>query len=200
MLFEHTLQTTKENYVIHCNLGAYLAGQGRVDDAIRHYNEALRIKPDDGDTHYNLANVLARQAKCPEAVAHYREAVKNAPDSIMARNNMAICLIQTGDRQAAIEQFQEILRLKPEFEPARRNLAMLLAQETMKKTAAVGRVSERAEGGSLKEQMRLGQEAVKRGDLDTAILHFREAAADRPGQSGGPCRPWPRTGVQGRDR
>lgn len=184
VLFEHTLQTTKENYVIHCNLGAYLAGQGRVDDAIRHYNEALRIKPDDGDTHYNLANVLARQAKCPEAVAHYREAVKNAPDSIMARNNMAICLIQTGDRQAAIEQFQEILRLKPEFEPARRNLAMLLAQETMKKTAGAGRVSERAEGGSLKEQMRLGQEAVKRGDLDTAILHFREALRIDPDNPG----------------
>ena len=184
-LFEHTLQTTKENYVIHCNLGAYLAGQGRVDDAIRHYNEALRIKPDDGDTHYNLANVLSRQAKCPEAIAHYREAVKNAPDSIMARNNMAVCLIQTGDRQAAIEQFQEILRLKPEFEPARRNLAMLLAaKETMKRAAVAGRVSEGAEGGSLKEQMRLGQEAVKRGDLDNAIIHFRGAVRIDPDNPG----------------
>ena len=184
VLFEHALQATKDNYVIHCNLGAYFAGQAREADAIRHYNEALRIKPDDVDTHYNLANVLARQAKCPEAIAHYREAVKNAPDSIMARNNMAICLIQTGDRQAAIEQFQEILRLKPEFEPASRNLAMLRAQETMKKTAAAGRVSERAEGGSLREQMRLGQEAVKRGDLDNAIIHFRGAVRIDPDNPG----------------
>jgi len=103
----------------------------------------------------------------------------------MARNNMAICLIQTGDRQAAIEQFQEILRLKPEFEPARRNLAMLLAaKETMKRAAVAGRVSEGAEGGSLKEQMRLGQEAVKRGDLDNAIIHFRGAVRIDPDNPG----------------
>ena len=185
VLFEHTLQTTKDNYVIHCNLGAYLAAQGRVEDAIRNYNEALRIKPDDGDTHYNLANVLARQAKCPEAVAHYREAVKAAPDSVMARNNMALCLIQTGDRQAAIEQFQEILRLKPGFEPARRNLSTLMAaQETMRRTTAGGRDPVRAEGGSLKEHMRLGQEAVKSGDLDGAIVHFRRAARIAPDDPG----------------
>jgi len=185
-LFEHTLQATQDNYVIHCNLGAYFAGQGRVDDAIPQYNEALRIKPDDADTHYNLANVLTRQAKYPEAVAHYREAVKSAPDYVMARNNLALCLIQAGDRQAAIEQFREILRLKPGFEPARRNLSMLMAaQETMKRTTAGGSDPERAEGGSLNEHMRLGQEAVKRGDLDNAIVHFRRAVRIAPDDPGG---------------
>lgn len=185
VLFEHTLQTTKDNYVIHSNFGAWLAGQGRVDDAIRHYNEALRIKPDDGDARYNLANALVRQAKIQEAIAQYREVLKTAPDYVMARNNLALCLIQTGERSAAIEQFQEILRLKPGFEPARRNLSMLMAaQETMKRTAGTGRAPERAEGGSLKEHMRLGQEAVKRGDLDSSIAHFRGAvriAPDDPG-------------------
>jgi tetratricopeptide (TPR) repeat protein len=184
-LFEHTLQATRDNYVIHCNLGAYLAGQGRVDDAIRHYNEALRIKPDDADTHYNLANVLARRAEYPDAVAHYREAVKSAPDYVMARNNLALCLVRASDRQAAIEQFQEILRLKPGFEPAMRNLSTLMAaQETMKKTTAGGSGPERTEGGSLQVHVRLGQEAVKRGDLDGAIVHFRSAARIAPDDPG----------------
>jgi protein O-mannosyl-transferase len=185
VLFEHTLQTTKDNYVIHCNLGAYLAGQGRADDAIRQYNEALRIKPDDADTHYNLANVRTRQAKYPEAAAHYREAVKNAPDHVMARNNLALCLVQTGDRQAAIEQFQEILRLRPGFEPARRNLSVLMAaQETVKRKTAGGSDPVRAQGGSLKEHMRLGEEAVERGDLDSAIVHFRSASRIAPDDPG----------------
>ena len=184
-LFEHALQATKDNYVIHSNLGAWLAGQGRMDDAIRHYHEALRIKPDDGDARYNLANMLVRQAKYREASAQYGEVLRTVPEHWMARNNLALCLVQTGDRRGAIEQFQELLRLNPGFEPAGQNLTMLLAAEEKAKRPAEGLpASGPADGATLEENMRLGQEAVKRGDLDGAIVHFRRAvriAPDDPG-------------------
>ncbi len=180
-LFAHALQATRDNYVVHSNFGAWLAGQGRMEDAIRQYNEALRIKPDDGDARYNLANMLVRQAKYPEAIAQYREVLKAAPDNIMARNNLALCLIQTGNRPAAIEQFQEILRLNPGFEPARQNLAMLQAAEEKTKSPTRERpIPGPVIDASLEENMRLGQEAVQRGDLDGAIAHFRGAVRSNP--------------------
>jgi len=180
-LFAHTLQATKDNYVIHSNYCAWLSGQGRLEDATRYCNEALVIKPNDGDARYNLATVLVRQVKYPEAIAQYREVLRTIPDYVMARNNLALCLIQTGDRQAAIEQFQEILRLNPEFEPARQNLTMLLAAEDKVKKPAGGMPAPGpAGGGSLEESMRLGQDAVKQGDLDSATAHFRRAVSIAP--------------------
>jgi protein O-mannosyl-transferase len=180
-LFAHALQATKDNYVVHSNYGAWLAGQGRTEDAIRHYNEALRIKPDDGESRYNLANALVRQAKYPEAISRYREVLQAVPDHLMARNNLALCLIQTGDRRAAIEQFEEILRVNPGFEAAKQNLAMLrVAEEKAKRPAGELPAPGPADGIALEENMRLGQEAVKQGDLDSAVSHFRGAVRSNP--------------------
>jgi tetratricopeptide (TPR) repeat protein len=180
-LFALTLQATKGNYVIHSNYGAWLAGQGRMEDAIRQYNEALQIKPDDGEARYNLANMLVRQAKVQEAIAQYREVLKTVPDHLMARNNLALCLIQTGDRNAAIEQFQEILRANPGFEAAKQNLAMLLASEEKAKRPPGGLPTPGpADGVDLEEHMRLGRDAVVQGDLDSAAAHFRRAVSIAP--------------------
>ncbi len=180
-LFAHALHATEDNYVIHSNYGAWLAGQGRMEDAIRQYKEALRIKPDDGDARYNLANALVRQANVQGAIVQYREALKVNPDNVMARNNLALCLIQIGDRRAAIEQFQEILRQRPGFEAARQNLAMLMAAEEKATSPTRERpIPGPAVAASLEENMRLGQEAVQRGDLDGAIAHFRGAVRSNP--------------------
>ncbi len=200
-LFAHALQATRDNYVVHSNFGAWLAGQGRMEDALRQYNEALRIKPDDADARYNLANMLVRQAKYPEAIAQYREVLKTAPGNVMARNNLALCLIQTGNRPAAIEQFQEILRLNPGFEAAKQNLAMLLAaEEKAKSPTREMPIPGPAAAASLEENMRLGQEAVQRGDLDGAIAHFRRGCPEQSRSAGGSNRPGPGTGVQGEHR
>jgi protein O-mannosyl-transferase len=180
-LFEHALQATKDNYVVHSNFGAWLAGQGRMEEAVRQYQEALRIKPDDGDARYNLANMLVRQAKYPEAIAQYREVLRTVPDHVMARNNLALCLVQTGNRPAAIEQFREILRLEPGFEAARQNLTMLLAaEEKIKRPSRELPAPGPADGAAVEENMRRGQEAVRRGDLDGAIAHFRGAVRGNP--------------------
>jgi len=62
-LWTHALEITTENDRAHNNLGLVLAGQGRVSEAIAHYNEAVRIKPRFVEAHNNLANVLANQGR-----------------------------------------------------------------------------------------------------------------------------------------
>ena len=39
----------------HHNLGVALAGQGNVDEAIIHWREAVKLKPEYGQAHHNLA-------------------------------------------------------------------------------------------------------------------------------------------------
>ena len=45
-LYEHTLKVTRRNPLIHNNMGLALAAQGKMDQAMAHYAEALRLNPD----------------------------------------------------------------------------------------------------------------------------------------------------------
>ena len=45
----------------HNNLGVALANEGRVDEAIREFSEALRIQPNFADARNNLATMLERK-------------------------------------------------------------------------------------------------------------------------------------------
>jgi len=45
-LYEHAITVTKNNYVAHSNLGAALYKKERVNEAIIHFIEALKIAPD----------------------------------------------------------------------------------------------------------------------------------------------------------
>jgi cytochrome c-type biogenesis protein CcmH/NrfG len=42
--------------------------QGKVDEAIEHYKEALRLKPDFAEARENLASALAQQSKSKDTV------------------------------------------------------------------------------------------------------------------------------------
>jgi len=60
-LFRHAVSVTEGNYVIYNNLGSVYAQKGDFDAAIREYQNALRIKPDDMEANYNLRESLVRK-------------------------------------------------------------------------------------------------------------------------------------------
>ena len=70
----------------HFKLGNALKDQGKLEEAIAAYREAIRLKPDFADAHKNLGNALANQEKLEEAITEYRKARDDAePGSNLAR-------------------------------------------------------------------------------------------------------------------
>ena len=57
-LFNHTLQVTKDNYVAHNNLALALSAQGKIKEAIDHYNKSIRLKPDNAYGIHQQGNCL----------------------------------------------------------------------------------------------------------------------------------------------
>lgn len=181
-LFEHALAVTRNNYLIHSNMGASLAKRGQLGAAVAHFREALRIRPADMDARYNLSNALVRQGNLKDAVADYTEVLKHRPDDAAVHNNLAIALSILGDRAGAIAHFQEALRIRPDYEEARRDIAIAL--QTEKDSSEIGaRVpgalpqyhAESAEG-----HMQIGLALVQKGKLGEAIGHFEEALRRDP--------------------
>lgn len=180
-LFSHALNVTKNNYVIHSNMGASLAEQGKVSEAILHYEEALRIKPDDFDAHYNLANSLVRSGDLQNAISHYDTALRIQPNESALHNNMGIALSQLGKTNEAIMHFREAVRIKPDYDDAQYNLEMALTRQEKAKKEIPGKADMQiVDPKSAEGQMKIGLSLVQKGNLDEAIPKFQEALRLNP--------------------
>lgn len=184
-LFSNALSVTQNNYVIHNNMGAFMASQGKLDEATAHYRAALRIRPDNSETHYNLGNLLLRQGKLREAIPHYEEALSYKPDLISACNNLGIAYAQAGEQAKAVEQFRAVLKRDPDHQQARGNLALALeslkkASEAVPPHAAAPVRSNPPAVEESEESLAAGISLAKKGDLVGAIDHFRKTLQYNP--------------------
>ena len=130
ILFEHTLRVTGNNNIMaHNGLGGALLSQKRIEEAIAHYRESLRINPRDGKVHNLLGAALREQGKLEEAVAHYREALRINPRNGEAHSNLAIALQDQGLIEEAVEHYRTAISLGYDPRDVYFNLGCLLASQ-----------------------------------------------------------------------
>jgi protein O-mannosyl-transferase len=123
-LFRHAVAVTSANYIAHGALGLHLFNQGKVDEAIQHFETALRIEPRYDVAHSHLGRALAEQRRYDEAVAHFETALSLRPDDAKTHHNFGSVLMLQGRHAEAVRQFEEVLRLQPDHVGAHNNLAI----------------------------------------------------------------------------
>jgi Flp pilus assembly protein TadD len=74
------------------NFGVTLGKQRQIDEAIRQFQEAIRLKPDDAESHNNLGTAFYQQGRTDEAIRQFEEALRLKPDYADARKNLAVAL------------------------------------------------------------------------------------------------------------
>jgi Tfp pilus assembly protein PilF len=109
-------------------LGTALMGQGRHREAITHYTEAIRAKPDFSGAHAMLGIVLVQEGRKAEAQAEYEETLRLDPSIPEIHNNLGALLASDGKFAEALPHFQDAVRLRPNFEFAVANLGVALAR------------------------------------------------------------------------
>ena len=131
VLWSVTLERNPASWMSHNNLGILLDDKpGRSADAIFHYEEALRLGPENAKAHSNLArdlgNIPGRQA---EAIAHGEAALRIDPTLGWAHFHLAgLLAVQPGRLAEAIAHYEQALRLMPGSAEVHCKLALVLAK------------------------------------------------------------------------
>jgi len=180
-LWTHTLACTSGNYLAQNNLAMALAEQGRLTEAIGHYEQALQIEPDYVKAQNNLGVALAGQGRLTEAVEHYQRALQLRPDDAEVHNNFGIALAGLGRPAEAIDHYQRALQFDPDNAEAHNNLGVALASQ--------GRLTEAIEHDQRALQFKpdfaqahynLGNALAGQGRLAEAVTHYEQALQLKP--------------------
>jgi tetratricopeptide (TPR) repeat protein len=163
------------------NLGNALAKQGRIDQAVEAYQQALRVEPTYAEAHYNLGNLFVPQGKFAEATRHYQEAVRILPDFVDAHNNLGNVLAERDELEGAIQHFRLALGLSPRLSEVHFNLADALTRQGHL-DEAINHFQEalKIKPDFVEAHDHLGSVLAAQGHLDMAIDHFRQALRIRP--------------------
>ncbi len=126
-LLTHCLDVTKNNYIVHNNLGYALMQKGEFDNARPHFEEALRLRPRYADALVNLGVLLTREGHTAEALTCLRQAAQVSPNKAEVFGNLAGVLALEGRFEDAIEYYQQAIVSQPQPVEALNNLAWLFA-------------------------------------------------------------------------
>ena len=174
-LFEHARKVTINNYVSHNNLGVALYDQGRTEEAIEHYLQALRMEPKYLKTYNNLGIALNKIGHTEEAIEYYLQALRIKPDYLDAHYNLGDALIKQDRTEEAIEHYLQALRIKPDYEEAYNNLGVALNRQGRTEEAIEHYLQAlRIKPDYSKAHYNLGLALLSKGDIKGAVDRFRK--------------------------
>ncbi|MBN1671634.1 MAG: tetratricopeptide repeat protein [Kiritimatiellae bacterium] len=181
-LFEHTLRENPGAYQAHSNLGLYLLGHRRVDEAVTHYSMALAIKNDMPDGYFGLASALVVQGRLQDAIPLFSEALKIDPNLHDVHVNLGVTYVKLGEIEKGVAQYSKALAIRPDSLEAHMNLGTAFSiagryDEAIAHASAALALNPRFSAALEK----LGALYSKQGRADEAIRHYSAALRLNPG-------------------
>ena len=177
-LFKWTLSVTSNNALIHNQLGVILNRQGKHDEAIAHFTEALRIKPDYFHALANMGWALGQQGKAAEAISFLQRALAVRPDSADTHRQLGQILARQGKNDDALREF---VKANPNDFDIRVRLGETLTRQG-KLAEAIVQLNEalRIKPDSADVHNNLGLLLLMTGEAEKSLPHFSTALRLKP--------------------
>jgi serine/threonine protein kinase/Flp pilus assembly protein TadD len=164
--------------------GSFLAQHSLFDRSLSLAEEALKIRPTDGDAHIQLGDTLLSMGRADEAIAALKEGLRLQPDRAQAHSILARAYwLGKGQIDEAIREFELTLQLNPAAGYTHLQLALLytlrgdyVPAEELARDAI--RLQDQAMSGAtglivVGAHARLGYVHYRQGHYDEAIREYR---------------------------
>ena len=113
-LFQHMLRVTKNNYLAYINLGSVLEKEGKIQEAVTCYTEAINIMPNLAFGYHKRALALAKLERYTDALEQFNQIISLKPDYADAYLGRGSLYFQFGRYVEAMEDFSAVIRLRPD--------------------------------------------------------------------------------------
>jgi tetratricopeptide (TPR) repeat protein len=110
------------------NRAAQLKKEGREEEAIALYQQAIELDPGCHKYYYQLANILRQQERLTEANSYYRQAIELAPNGSWSYYSLGEVLAKQERIEEAIQSYKKSIELNANYSWSHYNLARLLHQ------------------------------------------------------------------------
>jgi tetratricopeptide (TPR) repeat protein len=162
------------------NLGAALARQGRTQEAIEQYREALAIDPARTPVRLNLGLALYKADRVAEAATELQAVVSAAPDQANAVVLLADCRLRMGEEKKTIAALEALPKPAAEDRAVSYLLGLALIRDGQaeKGQLVIDRILR--DGDSAEARVLLGASRMAAGEYTAAASDFAAAARQRP--------------------
>ena len=170
-----------EEAASHCFKGEQLAREGKIDEAIQAFRQAISVDPGYAVAHYNLGVLLRRQGFINEAVESYLRAAAIQPEYVEALYNLGYAFQELGKFEDAIANYHKALALKPDLAEAHSNLGSALRElGRLDEAVASYQKALAIKPDFANAHSNLGNVLRELGRLDEAVANYNKAISIKP--------------------
>lgn len=155
----------------HYLLAAMLAGQGNQTAAIKEYEQAIALRPDDYVFWMELATAHDGAGDAKGALVAAREAVRLAPFYGQPRWLLGNLLLRAGEREAAFTELRDAAKRDTARFPALIDLAWNAHK------GDAGLVEQSLQPTTHEERLAMARFFIKHGEIAAAVAQYRAAGA-----------------------
>jgi len=113
-MMREALELDPEDPIQLCDIGTFLAQDGKIEDAIPFFRTATEVAPNYGIAQSNLGGALVLQKKYGEAILHLEKACELEPNLMDAHTNLSTAYMQTNNFGKAVDILFKALAIDPQ--------------------------------------------------------------------------------------
>jgi protein O-GlcNAc transferase len=171
--------------------GHALEAEGKLDEAMQCYLDAIRLAPNPARAHLNRGNILLLQGDLQGALDAFRTAIKHQPDYAGAYYNIGNALLGNKQPDEAAENYRKALAINPDYAEVHCSLGVALKElGQMDSAIASFRRTLEIKPDLVEAQTNLdivirdifimGNMLMGNGQLDGAMANFRRVLEIKP--------------------
>ncbi len=130
-----TLATNGALAAVCVNQAHRLWKQGKLEESITYFREAIQTNPQLVSAYEGLGAVLATQDKLAAATPHFRKVVELVPSNAMAHYNLGLAVLKQDQLDDAVACFSRAVELDPHAANAHEQLGCALLRKGRKEDA-----------------------------------------------------------------
>jgi Flp pilus assembly protein TadD len=112
-------------------LGADLVKQGKLDEALMEFQQAIALDPRLAAAQANLAYVCDRLGRMAEAIVAYKRAIELDPQNGTLFNNLGVLYTKKGQQEEAVAMLEQGIKIDPSNSLLQKNLEIAQKSRTI---------------------------------------------------------------------